>query len=100
MRRLSIVFAIALAGCQTQAEFATNTQTRLEGAFVGRPVSNFLNANGMTPYDAYNLPGNQRVFLFDLPCKSSWYTTKTGTTNTIADYRVDRIQITGYCSVS
>lgn len=92
-----ILALVAMAGCQTAVQSEMNAQSTLSANYVGRPLSDFIFATGLNPVDMFDMSGGERVFLFDVPCKSWWRTQKTGEGGTPAHFIVKAVEVRGYC---
>ncbi|TBB25186.1 hypothetical protein ELH51_27280 [Rhizobium ruizarguesonis] len=65
-KRLLLITALALSGCQSGADHQAQIDAMLDGRlsqYNGRPISEFMSATGMTPQDAYPV-SDGRVFVF------------------------------------
>lgn len=97
MKRFAVLALLVLAGCQTSAQQSSDMQARLNRAYAGRPLSDFIFDNGMNPVNMFDMPGDERVFIFDVPCRSWWRTRKTGAGGTPAHFIVKAVEVRGYC---
>lgn len=86
-----------LAGCQTSEQVASEKEAQLNASYVGRPLSDFIFANGLNPVDMFDMPGGERIFIFDVPCKSWWRTHGMGAGGTPAHFIVRAVEVRGYC---
>lgn len=97
MRAAALIVMVALSGCQSTAKVEQDKQAYLNSTYRGRALSDFMLTNGLTPYNAFDMPGGKRVFLFDVPCRSWWLTRAAGQNNSPADFIVENVEIRGYC---
>lgn len=88
--------ALGLSSCETTEQATANRGAQLQSTYVNRPLSDFMLNNGVTPRDAFDLPG-RRVFIFGMPCVSWWHTKPVGNAKSPADYVVEKVEIRGYC---
>jgi len=95
---VSLASVLALSACQTTEAVMAGKQDSLNTAYVGRPLSDFIFANGLNPEDAFDMPGGERVFVFPEPCRSWWRTQRQGEGGTPAHYIVKAIEVRGYCA--
>lgn len=91
-----ILFAFGLSSCETTEQATANKGAQLQSTYANRPLSDFMLKNGLTPRDAFDLPG-KRVFIFGMPCESWWHTKPIGNAKTPAEYLVEKVEIRGYC---
>lgn len=89
---------VTLAGCvQTTEEYHAEIQSQLNAQYVGRPLSEFIDRTALLPNNGFDSDG-QRVFIFNVPCASWWYTTYNGSgANGPENFIVNSVRITGYC---
>jgi hypothetical protein len=90
---------LLLPGCvQTTAEYDAEVQAQLNAQYAGRPLSVFIDRTTLLPSDAFDSEG-QRVFIFNVPCASWWYTTYNGSGATGPEnFIVNSVRVTGYCA--
>lgn len=99
MRKLaySVVLLVGLAGCQTTDQMEATAATDMNSSYVGYPLYDYISRNNAAPVDAFDMPGDRRVFVFGSPCFSWWHTKRVGPKGSPASYIVERIEIRGYC---
>lgn len=92
------ILVLSVSACvPTSEQVSYDKQQQLNASYQGQPLSSFINRNALLPVNAFDSEG-QRVFIFDVPCASWWYTTPlqngiSGPENFI----VNRVKIIGYC---
>lgn len=95
---LAVILVFSVLACVPTYEQASyDKQQQLNVTYQGQPLSAFINRNALLPVNAFDSEG-QRVFIFDLPCASWWYTTPLQ--NGISgpeNFTVNRVKIVGYC---
>ncbi len=91
-----LVALLALSACKTTVQTEYEKSNYLTEGYKDRPLSDFMIANGATPIDMFDMPSG-RVFIFDLPCRSWWYTRRVAPSKSPASFVVERVEVKGYC---